>query len=274
MKRIIFAVTMSIVLTACSSGGGGSSSNNSATEGINEQLRELKTVNIDGHKIYLTDEQAGFIERDIGTKRVKGFNQAYSYVGYSLPRDVKTGQYGQVSDDRVSSGDMNGGGLQTLYKDIPKSGAAVYNGVAFGANSNGKLEMFADFAGKSVYGNIYNLYLKSGTRLNDISLNKTSIAQYITTDNEAHFAGKASSFTSVPLGYGGTFMGPNAEEVIGVVTDKTNKPYVMFAGARGDITSSPFDGVNVNNALERVRAEIKAAKLAAEREANLKMQNY
>lgn len=268
MKKVFLAIIVGLSVTACGGGGGSSSNNANSQESINAQLRELKTVDVEGHKIYLTDEPAGFIERNIGNKKVKGFNQFYSYVGYSLPKDVRLGQYGRINDVRVSSTDMDGGGLQTAYKDIPKSGEAIYNGVALGANSEGKFMLVADFTAKYVYGGIY------GGSFNEISLDKASISQYKAQDEEAHFAGKASSFTGVPLGYGGTFMGPNAEEVIGLVTDRANKPYVMFAGTRGTINSSVFDNVNMNNEVAKITAQAKAEILAAERKAKWEAESY
>lgn len=207
-------------------------------EDLREQVKNLKTIVLNGAQIDLASENVGFVERDLGNGlKGKAYNQAYSAIGYALPKNVRTDKYGRVIDERVSAGDTDIYGLTTKFSELPKSGTAIYNGVSFGANSQGKLTLHADFGTtKLVSGSITDRKLLSnGKKLDEITLLPTSLSQYVRNGEEVHFAGQAIANVegiTVSSAYGGKFMGPSAEEVVGYVADDNNNPYEGFAGSK------------------------------------------
>lgn len=207
-------------------------------EELREQVKNLKTLVVNGAQIDLASENVGFVERDLGNGlKGKAYNQAYSAIGYALPKNVRTDQYGRVIDERVSAGDTDIYGLTTKFSELPKSGTAIYNGVSFGANSQGKLTLHADFGTtKLVSGSITDRKLLSnGEKLDEITLLPTKLNQYVSNGEEIHFAGQAIANVegvAVSSAYGGKFMGPSAEEVVGYVADDNNNPYEGFAGSK------------------------------------------
>lgn len=166
----------------------------------------------------------------------KVYNLPYSAIGYVLPKDVKTDQYGRVTDPRVSASDTAELGLATKFADLPKVGQYKYSGVSFGANSQGNFSLLADFGNKTVSGDITNRkLLNSGAGLSDIKLNTTSISSISVNGQEVHFMGTASTHVegmTVNSSYAGRFMGPNGEEVVGYVLDDYLNPYEGFIGQR------------------------------------------
>ena len=268
MKKLVLVTALSLVLSACSSsgGGGGSSSQNSSKDtttqtppksetksdtvknqvkgalsqvkaDLQEQVKTLKQINVDGKLIELAQEPLGFVEKDLGNgKKGKAYNLAYSGIGYILPKDVKTDEYGRVIDERASADDVGIFGLATKFKDLPKSGTAHYSGVSFGANSEGKLTLTADFGNKQVSGSITERKLLSNNQaLSSINLLPASISQTKFAGEEIHFAGIAQANVEgslVQAPYGGKFMGPKAEEVVGFVADDHNDPYEVFSGKK------------------------------------------
>ncbi|HDL3934958.1 TPA: transferrin-binding protein-like solute binding protein [Mannheimia haemolytica] len=271
MKKLVLVTALSLVLSACGSGGGGggSSPNNTNVEkeppkaapqngtssdvansqgqvkgalsqveaSLQEQVKALKQINVDGKIIELAQEPIGFVEKDLGNgKKGKAYNLAYSGVGYVLPKNVKTDEYGRVIDERASADDVGEFGLATKFQDLPKSGVARYSGVSFGANSEGKLALTADFANKQVSGSITERKLLSNNQsLSSINLLPTSISQTQFAGEEVHFVGVARTKVegnTVEAPYGGKFMGPKAEEVIGIVADDYRDPYEVFAGQK------------------------------------------
>ncbi|EFL79790.1 factor H binding protein domain-containing protein [Actinobacillus pleuropneumoniae] len=256
MKKLLLVSALGLVLTACGSGGGGSSSANTTNsvkptpapvvapksldgvrDDLKEQVKALKQINVDGVMIDLASEKVGFVEKDLGNG-IKGkvYNQTYSAIGYALPKDVKTDQYGRVIDERASEDDVGEFGLATKFKDLPTAGAYHYSGVSFGANSEGKLSLDADFANKKVSGEITDRKLLSnGKSLFNLELLETGIRQIAQNGEEVHFAGVAKAKVEgndVHSAYGGKFMGPNAEEVLGYVADDTGGIYEAFSGKK------------------------------------------
>ncbi|HDL4107039.1 TPA: transferrin-binding protein-like solute binding protein [Mannheimia haemolytica] len=268
MKKLVLVTALSLVLSACGSGGGGGSSasnpNKEATPrspsksetksdtssqnqvkgalskvsaDLQEQVKALKQINVDGRIIELAQEPIGFIEKDLDNgKKGKAYNLAYSSIGYVLPKDVKTDEYGRVIDERASANDVGIFGLATKFQDLPKSGTAHYSGVSFGANSEGKLTLTADFGDKKVNGSITERKLLSNNQaLSSINLLSAPISQTKFAGEEIHFAGIAQANVEgniVQAPYGGKFMGPKAEEVVGFVADDHNDPYEVFAGQK------------------------------------------
>lgn len=271
MKKLVLVAALSLVLSACGSGGGGSSPNTAKDTGsqtqtnattpknetksdavsinqakgalakvsanLQEQVKTLKQINVDGRLIDLAQEPIGFVEKDLGNgQKGKAYNLAYSGIGYVLPKDVKTDEYGRVVDERATADDVAVFGLATKFQDLPTSGNYTYSGVSFGANSEGKLLLNADFANKKVSGSITERKLLSNNQtLPAISLLPTDIKETKFSDEEIHFAGVAQSNVdgvNVRAPYGGKFMGPKAEEVVGFVADDHNDPYEAFAGQK------------------------------------------
>lgn len=260
MKKSLLVITLGLVLTACGGGGsgGGSGSSSSAQSAqpsnintqavtnsltlvradLQEQVKALKQIDINGTAIDLASENVGFVERDLGNGlKARAYNLPYSAIGYVLPKDVKTDKYGRVIDSRVSAEDTSELGLATAYKDLPTSGTFTYTGVAFGANSQGLLTLNADFGTtKMVSGSISDRKLiSSGANLSEITLLPTDIKQYVYNGEEVHFVGAATANVegyTVRSAYGGKFMGPNAEEVVGYVADDYGNPYEAFIGKK------------------------------------------
>ncbi|SUT86604.1 colicin import membrane protein [Actinobacillus ureae] len=259
MKKLLLVTTLGLALTACSGGGSSSSTNKSNSKpsstrsesaspdlqnslvgvrrDLKEQVKALKQINVEGVTIDLASENIGFVEKDLGNgMKGKAYNQTYSAIGYVLPKNVKTDRYGRVIDERASADDISDFGLSTKFENLPTIGVYYYSGVSFGANSEGKLSLNADFANKKVSGEITNRRLLStGNALFDIDLLETSIRQISSGEEEVHFVGMAKSKVDgydVHSAYGGKFMGPNAEEVLGYIVDDNADPYEAFAGKK------------------------------------------
>lgn len=268
MKKLLLVTALGLVLSACGSSGGSSSpsttnntkeptkatpakndTSNTSSEAkvkgalskvsanLQDQVKSLKQINVEGRIIELAQEPIGFVEKDLGNgKKGKAYNLAYSAIGYVLPKDVKTDKYGRVIDERASADDVGIFGLATKFQDLPKSGTAHYSGVSFGANSEGKLTLTADFGNKQVSGSITERKLLSNNQaLSSINLLPASISQTKFAGEEIHFAGIAQANVEgsiVQAPYGGKFMGPKAEEVVGFVADDHNDPYEVFSGKK------------------------------------------
>lgn len=145
----------------------------------------LKQVDIEGKLIDLAQEPLGFVEKDVSNGKIgKAYNLVYSGIGYVLPKDVKTDEYGRVVDERAYAEDVGDFGLTTKFQDLPKLGIYHYSGVSFGVNSEGKLSFNADFSDKQVNGAITERKLLSDNHpLPSIELLPTTIGQaFVGTD--------------------------------------------------------------------------------------------
>lgn len=252
MKNLVLVTALGLALTACSGGGSGSDSGTPETktpvtqtasldfvrDDLKEQVKTLKQIVVNGVKVDLSSEGIGFVERDLGNGlKGKVYNLAYSAIGYALPNNVKTDGYGRVVDGRVSVNDTSELGLTTKFAELPKEGVITYTGVSFGANSQGKLTLKADFGNtKQISGAITErTLLSNGNKLFDIDLQSADIKQYMRGSDEIHFIGEAKSNVDgyvITAPYAGKFMGPEAEEVVGYVFDDQNNPYEGFAGKK------------------------------------------
>ena len=80
--------------------------------------------------------------------------------------------------------------LATEFRELPASGKAVYNGVASGPNTEGKLYFEADFGNKSVSGKIYDRkLLDSNQKLSDVILQKGVLDKLELAGDISHFRG-------------------------------------------------------------------------------------
>ncbi|MFU2060032.1 factor H binding protein domain-containing protein [Avibacterium volantium] len=258
----VSVLTLSIgLLAACSSGGGSGDSDASTStanresvvssintldkdtmksidlvpERYREQVKEAKRIRFpDGTILDLADYPIGIIQEKTNSRTAKGINLPYSVIGAWLPNNVKVDKEGRVIDPRVIEDDLDAFGLYTRRDQIPTSGVAQYNGYSLGAVTSGKLQLNVDFADKTVDGKLYDRKFDSnGKRLSDIVLNKGVITEVSTGEEDiVAFTGMATYKGEVGA-YVGAFMGPNAEEVIGVVIDSENQEtYESFAGQR------------------------------------------
>lgn len=248
MKKLLFIATSGLILTSCS--GGGNDANNEAqpvntpTVSMNRQhevksidlVREdfkanvlkAKEIDVEGHKLNLADLPIGFTEKQISADlNSQIYNQVYSAIWLLVPKNTQTNSAEKVIDKNISADNLGITGIVTDSNMIPKTGLITYTGRAFGVNSEGKLSFSADFNNKQVSGKIYDRKLiATNSDLSDITLKPSPIS----SDTKVHFKGLVES--DVGAYYGGHFIGPQADEVIGLILDKKNEPYEVFAGSK------------------------------------------
>lgn len=250
MKNYAITLLAGFMLAACSSGGGGSSnpaqpsppqppktakSIDSVQDNLKAKVIEEKTIDIYGQMTNIADMPEGWvnIEKVGDNYYVRGYNLPYLAAGYALPQDVNIDEYGRVVDNRVKRENFDVYGLTTQYADKPTSGSATYNGVSFGANSEGKLELTANFADNTVEGRLFDRKnLKDKQALPEITLEKGAI---VNEENIASFTGTAKATIDgnvVRTPYAGAFGGPKAEEAAGAVFDDRDNPYEAFIGKK------------------------------------------
>lgn len=266
MKKLALTLLSSLVLAACGSGGGGSNTDtttsrpavnqpappfvkptvsqpttpktalDSVDSAFRSQVIQEKLIELPNQQTNFAFEPEGWISvENVGNElKLRAYNLPYSAIGYVLPRNVSIDEYGRVIDNRVTTKDnFDIVGLTTKFDDIANLSAATYNGVSFGANSEGKIRFTVDFANKNVEGRLYDrTTLKDKKALPEITLEKGTI---MSADSIASFGGMAHATIDgmqVHTPYAGTFMGPKAEEVNGVVLDDRGNPYEAFAGKK------------------------------------------
>lgn len=252
MKNYAIPFLAGLMLAACSSGGSGSSNppaptpkpeqKPTVTKSIDNVRADLKadvtkekTVDIYGQMTNIADMPEGWIDiQNVGDNYyVRGYNLPYLAAGYALPKNVNIDEYGRVVDNRVKRENFDIYGLSTQYADKPTSGSATYNGVSFGANSEGKLELTANFADNTIEGRLFDRKtLKDKQALPEITLEKGAI---VNAENIASFTGTAKATIDgnvVRTPYAGAFGGPKAEEAAGAVLDDRGNPYEAFIGKK------------------------------------------
>ncbi len=262
MNKIIkysgLAISFSL-LAACSGGGGGNSADNPdpnydknqvttttklpsinyVRDDLKAEVTEIKKFNLldpYSQNVVKTLDLASYPEgtiketfkgyNDVLTTYIRIINQAYSYTVALHTNDTAT-----LAENSYATG------YPSEYKNLPK-GSAVYHGTSLGLNSSGSLTLTANFDDKNVQGKIYNRKLDNGTSLADITLEKATINSSLYNKNAyrsesvANFNGFTSSNGKTGY-YSGIFAGPNAEEVVGMLTENRNEnPYESFAGKR------------------------------------------
>lgn len=255
MKKVLTLSIISLLLTACGSGGGKGGSANSgntyvpptkvntslsqASLELREQIKKIKAIRINDQNIDLANEPTGFLVRDTSDKTTaRVYNQVYSVLGYIQPKfstDNRVERLKQVIDlNKIKDGNEYYANLvATNFDNIPTSESATYSGIAMAQDLEGKLTLNADFTNKKVSGEITQVkQISSGETKPDYKLQETDIAKIAlpNTSRELHFAGIALS-DGERFGYGGTFAGPEAEEVLGMLA-KDNKIKLQFIGKK------------------------------------------
>lgn len=198
-------------------------------ENSKEETRAAKRVVIGEQKIDLLDEAVGYLTRHVGDQRLKGYNLVYSGAGYLLPYTAVSDEYGQLAEDYKGKAYI---GSQTKFDALPSSGTIQYEGKSFGVKTEGNLMLSADFSTKKISGSVTKRYLTGTTQqLSDITLAETNI---VSTNNSATFSGvaKYEAGQSITGSYSGTFMGPQAKEVAGKISDGKGYFYEAFAGSQ------------------------------------------
>lgn len=257
LKLSVLAFSVGL-LAACSSGGGGGGDSGTSTtnngkgsladtsiksidlvpEQYKEQVKDAKQITLlDGTVLEIVDYPVGIVQEKVNDGIVKGINLPYSVVGGWLPNDVKVDENGYVIDPRVTDDDFDVFGVATKREQMPVSGVAQYNGYALGAVTSGKLQLNVDFGNETVEGKLYDRKFDNGQQLPDITLNKGTITAgdpNIEKKDVMAFSGVAT-YKGVEGVYVGSFMGPNAEEVVGAVGTEDEGVYESFAGQRGEI---------------------------------------
>lgn len=254
----ISIIALGVTLVGCGSGGGGGASHPPSnvptktepqlpatpptSQVENEwksKIREAKLIRLDHETLQLSDnvafpsqifnmadEKLGKLEQELGSNWVlKAYNLPYSAVGYVLPVDVATDEYGRVIDRRANNYMADVVGART---EVLPTGSAHYEGISFGANSEGKLKLSIDFSNNTISGSVTDRKLLSTKEsLADISLKEANISAV----GEHHFSGIAES-QGVQGSYYGSFFGPNAEEVGGIIRDDAGNKYEGFSGTK------------------------------------------
>lgn len=261
LKYSVLAISIGLA-TACSGGGGGDDNNdtpnptydkkevnaNTQVPSINyvrddlkvdvraaKQLTIFDPVTRDTIKVMqLSDYPEGIIKEtfqrsgNASTSYARIINQAYS-----SSMTFHTNESAEIAYNSFY------GGYVTKIDELPK-GTATYQGSSLGINAQGLLALTADFDRKRVEGKIYNRRQNDGNALNDITLESTSIQREFMSSsatNKSIAAAVFDGYTTTSDGmrgkYEGTFAGPNAEEVVGVLTDVYgNDVYEGFAGKK------------------------------------------
>lgn len=254
MKKVLALSVISLLLTACSGGGGkGGNANpgnsvpspkantslSQAVPELRDEIKQIKAIRINDHHIDLANEPTGFLVRDTSDKTTaRVYNQVYSVLGYIQPKfstDNRVERLKQVIDlNKIKDGNEYYANLvATNFDNIPTSESATYSGIAMAQDLEGKLTLNADFTNKKVSGEITQVkQISSGETKPDYKLQETDIAKIAlpNTSRELHFAGIALS-DGERFGYGGTFAGPEAEEVLGMLA-KDNKIKLQFIGKK------------------------------------------
>ena len=123
-------------------------------------------------------------------------------------------------------------GVEPLIGEMPNSGKATYNGVAFNNDAKGTLAYQVDFGQKEGQGKIAGL-----GRYGDITLRPARL----TLDNSddvvvAELNGTATGNTGGAMRYNARLWGPGAAEISGRIQDADNDGVAVFQGSRGAIT--------------------------------------
>lgn len=260
LKYSVLAASIGLA-TACSGGGGGNNDAPNPTydkkevnanikvpsisyvrDDLKADVRAAKELTIfdpvtrDTIKVMqLSDYPEGIIKETFQ----RSGNAATSYariinLAYSANMTFYTNESGEIAYNNFS------GGYVTKYNELPK-GTATYQGLSLGLNTEGLLTLKADFDQKRVEGKIYNRHQSGGKVLNDITLEPTIIYPEVMSSSATkksiratYFDGYTSTSSDGISGkYEGTFGGPNAEEVVGVLTNRYgNNVYEGFAGKK------------------------------------------
>ena len=125
----------------------------------------------------------------------------------------------------VASSDLYG--VNTTVEQIPASGKATYNGVAFDRTERGTLVYNVNFDSKQGDGRIEGI-----KRFGMITLNPANLSDI---GGGVGITGNARNLYNQPLRYQAEFYGNAAEEMAGQVVNTANQDVVGFHGTRGEI---------------------------------------
>lgn len=251
MKKSLLVVALGLVLTACSGGGSSGSNSQAGKESsknnpnvavqksidlvvpeLKSEVEKLKQITLDdGSILNLAEKPTGYLEQKINDGKAKGINGVYYVFGTWVPNNLKYNEHG-LPTNHTLYGQQRADMYITPKADLPKSGAAIYEGESLGAATRGKLRLEVDFSKQaSITGKIYDRRLDNGRTLSDITLNNGYITYW--AEGGSGFRGSAQ-YEGVNGQFDGNFAGPKAEEVIGRVT-KDGAVYVGFGGKRGEL---------------------------------------
>lgn len=247
--KLSAVATLAAFLTAC---GGGSKSGPSSsgthvapksdsTPSINyvaaehkEMVRHSKLVNLKDGNTGKTFKVIEFADLPVGTvsetfkvgdvtEYFKAYNQVYS-ANFALFNP----------DDRGIAKQAHLTGLPTKQVDLPK-GTATYQGHSQGYNTTGKLTLTANFDSKNVSGKIDDRKTTDGKVLPTITLYNAGFSTVPFGKDANSNTLQAVSFQGMTSQgyYAGVFTGPQAEEVVGLLSkDRNSDPYEIFAGEK------------------------------------------
>ncbi|WP_424405043.1 factor H binding protein domain-containing protein [Pasteurella sp. PK-2025] len=252
MKKSLLVVLMAMVLSACGSSDGNSAAwwkkkagdnpNNTGDEFIPnlnkkamdevdpkyvEMVKNLKIIKIhDGEEeqnLSLADLPEGvkpveLPHSDGKPSKLKVINLPYSTWGWKLVGNVKADEDGFIlppqSVNDGGAGIFGDGTILSTSRDmIPDKGTAVYEGYSAGVATAGRLRLDVDFSEKVASGKVYERKMNTGKTLADIQLGK---AVFVSGEGKTGFVGDAT-YNARKMEYAGTFVGPNAEEVVGYI---------------------------------------------------------
>ena len=257
LKYSVLAVSIGLA-TACSGGGGGGNNDKSnpaydkkevntntkvpsstyVRDDLKAEVRLAKEMRIFDpannqtvKMMQLSDYPEGVIKDTFKTSNTDTSYVRVLNLPYSNAITLHTNETGEIAYSAFY------GGHVTKMADLPK-GTATYQGSSLRLNTSGSLTLTTDFDRKKVTGKIHNRHHDNGNTLNDIVLESAPIRSKTIVSNNtnesriaAHFEGYTTSGGRTGE-YRGTFAGPNAEEVVGLVADASENPYEGFVGKK------------------------------------------
>lgn len=248
MKKFVVISLLSLFISACGGSKDSSPKVDNPTpkpgateyqvpEHLKNEVSAIKRIRINDTTLDLNNEPVGFFTKSTTEyTQARVYNQVYSVIGYIQPiytsdRVDRAKQWVELiklpSDKRSYSNSID-----TKFENIPTASEAIYSGVALSYDLEGSLRLYADFANKTVSGQINNLRkMSSREQQPGFELRETSIRQFPNSPS-VHFSGVAARSDGSIHGYAGGFAGPNAEEVIGVIANPQDKAVLEFIGKK------------------------------------------
>lgn len=225
MKKSLLVVLMSMVLGACgSSGGDANLSKNLSSidivrypqvkaidsipdEDVRKQVAAEKDkwfLSFSGHNFDMGSLPKGVMTKEIGGKNFRIINLPYSVAAFGSSKTIAKGRL-----------DLFFEAVPDTDKDHMPRHTVTYSGYSGSLNVAGKMHLDMDFAKKILSGQLYERRNNNGETLPDIILKEANYEE-----DYNFFRGKTDyqfNEGGYKLEYEVRFVGPSAEEAIGIV---------------------------------------------------------